>query len=110
MASRSYRIKHVRDILKDAREIAVKLADFVESNWKMFAYLDNPSCAEIRFYKFRKIIDADRIHPACREVLLNLLEAELRKRGFRVVRKYPGRHTKNHGRITVLFVCRENTT
>ena len=110
MASRSYRIKHVRDILKDAREIAVKLADFVESNWKMFAYLDNPSCAEIRFYKFKPVLDVDDMHPTCREVLLNLLGAELRRRGFKVVRKYPGRQVKNHGRIAVLFVCRELST
>ena len=91
-------------------EYARKIVDYFVANWKRFAYLDNPNCAELRLYKFDGVVDVLRLSPLYRHELIRAIIRELSKKNLKVVEKL--RRTCKVGRArmfetTVLVVCFE---
>ena len=87
----------------DMEKIVSEAVEFIEANWRQFAYCDNPQCGEIVVKKIPVLREVEPSWGGGRAQLIKMLVEQLKQRGFRVL----GYDFAGYRIKTKIFVCRE---
>jgi len=89
-------------------DIAEEAAQYIDKNWRQFAYVDNPQCGIVSLRKIPVLKTAsNRLTQNAMAAVYTLVVRKLHERGFRVVRIYSSRLKRGHVHTFKIELCRE---